>query len=158
MAGSGVGTGLHNQVLWTLKLATLVDLSHSLGSMPLWVKWDVPSTQDFKICAAHGTQSHSLSSLPEARVEQHLLNVDHVHSSLVETISSPWLLLGREQEVSNRHRKIVSREPCTQVCCSVGEPEHCQEALAFFFFFLNTIDSHELSKIHWSPLTFSRCD
>lgn len=73
---------------------------------------------------------------------------------------SPWLLLAREQEVSNRLREIVSKEPGTPVWCSLGEPEALSGSPPWGWavpFRLNTIESHQLSKILWSPLVFSRC-
>lgn len=62
--------------------------------------------------------------------------------------------------MSNRHREIISKEPCTPLCCSMGEPEALSGSPPWGWavpFRFNTIESHQLCKILWSPLVFSRC-
>lgn len=62
--------------------------------------------------------------------------------------------------MSDRHREIMSKEPCTPACSSLGEPEVLSGSPPWGWavpFRLNTIQSHQLSKILWSPLVFSRC-
>lgn len=62
--------------------------------------------------------------------------------------------------MSNRHREVISKEPCTPLCCSMGEPEALSGSPPWGWavpFRFNTIESHQLCKILWSPLVFSRC-